>query len=48
MLLQRINDLLKKGDVTESAGNKTGYHNEIQGSELSKVMIPEFDGNINK
>jgi len=44
----KINELLSKEIVTESAGNKTGYHNEIQDSELSKVMIPEFDGNINK
>jgi len=39
---------LSKEIVTESADNKTSYHNEIQGSELPKIMIPEFDGNINK
>jgi len=44
----KINELLSKEIVTESAGNKTGYHNEVQGSKLPKVMIPEFNGNINK
>jgi len=44
----KINELLNKEHVTESAGNKTCCYNETQSSELSKVIIPEFDGNINK
>jgi len=43
----KINELLNKELVTES-GNKTCCHNETQSSELPKVMILEFDGNINK
>jgi len=44
----KINELLNKELVTESASNKTCCHNEAQRTELPKVMIPEFDGNINK
>jgi len=44
----KINELLNKELVTESASNKTCCHNEAQRSELPKIMIPEFDGNINK
>jgi len=44
----KINELLNKELVTESASNKTCCHNEVQRTELSKIMIPEFDGNINK
>jgi len=45
----KINELLNKELVTESASNKT-CHNEVQRIELrtEKIMIPEFDGNINK
>jgi len=44
----KFNELLNKELVTESASNKTCCHNETPRSELPKVMIPEFDGNINK
>jgi len=44
----KINELLKKELGTESGSSKTCCHNEAQRSELPKVMIPEFDGNINK
>jgi len=44
----KINELLNKELVTDSASNKTYCHNEAQRTELPKVMIPEFNGNINK
>jgi len=41
----KINELLNKELVTESASNKICCHNEAPRSELPKIMIPEFDGN---
>jgi len=44
----KINELLNKKLVTESANNKTCCHNEVQRTDIPKIMIPEFDDNINK
>jgi len=44
----KINELLNKESVTESASNKTYCHNEVQRTNTPKVMIPKFDGNVNE
>jgi len=44
----KMNELLNKEPVTEPASNKICCHNEASHPELPRVMIPEFDGNINK
>jgi len=33
--------------VAESAGDKTCCHNEYQRTDMPKIMLPEFDGNLN-
>jgi len=32
--------------MAESEGNKTG-HNKYQHTDMPKIMLPEFDGNLN-
>jgi len=42
----KISNLLKEEPMTESEGNKTG-HNKYQHTDMPKIMLPEFDGNLN-
>jgi len=47
MTKTKINDLLKGKPSTESASNKTCYHNEYRLTDMPKIMLPKFDGNLN-
>jgi len=47
LIKTRINDLLKEEPATELTSNKTCCHNEYQRTNMPKIMLPEFDGNLN-
>jgi len=42
----KISDFLNEKPVAESAGDKTCCHNEYQRTDMPKIMLPEFDGNL--
>jgi len=42
----KISDLLNEEPVTESASNKTCCHNEFQRTDMPKIKLAEFDGNL--
>jgi len=47
MTKTRINDPLKEEPAAESASNKTYCHNQYQRTDMLKIMIREFDDNLN-
>jgi len=47
MTKTKINDQLNEKLSAELAGNKICCHNEYRLMDMPKIMLPEFDGNLN-